>query len=191
LLRESWRSERGRKRAEDIAFRKMTFADFTTAQIVRWLAAGMRLRVQGWENRERPLTPAEDRLIEWLADDLRGAFVRGEQKPWLLLRLLEPGTVGYKDWKGTFTQMPLQRRGALAYVLGCYYLRTLKQPEKAREFFSEAAPVLLGIPRSMASDPLFLLDHLRHRLPAFEEATRGWVSSSPGDMRQLSLYKVP
>jgi hypothetical protein len=69
VLRDSWAIGQGRAATRRLAYRQMPFGEFVRAQIVRWVASGLRYGVGGWrpDGRVSDLTEGEERLIEDLA----------------------------------------------------------------------------------------------------------------------------
>ncbi|MBI1915280.1 MAG: protein kinase [Planctomycetes bacterium] len=152
VLRECWRSPRGREYARKLAFQSLPFREFTLVPgklvAAEWIAQGAFAG---------KLSAEEDALVWKLIEDAVASIPQGTLKQTQLL-LLGSTWKGYTNvfgWAGVRRALAPPLRGPIAYVFGQRYLRLGKQAE-ARDFFQTAhddAPANSGL-RRLAADGL-------------------------------------
>jgi tetratricopeptide (TPR) repeat protein len=140
VLREMWRTPRGRESARQIAFREVSFAE--TLRLPALLLISEYLH-QGALPAD--LTAEQDALLWQFAQDAYASYFAGKLGPALLLplSLAWKGTSGPFGWAGVAAGLEPPIRGPLAYVMGHRYLRLQKPAEAVKLFrtaFDDAPP---------------------------------------------------
>jgi WD40 repeat protein/tetratricopeptide (TPR) repeat protein/predicted Ser/Thr protein kinase len=135
ILREMWRSPRGRDYARQIALRNISLAEIL--QAVPRLLLLEAVRQGAWQG---PLAPEEDVLVWKLAGDYHADYVAGKINLGQLvpIGLTWKGTSGVLGWGSLAPSLPRAKRGPLAYVFGQRYARVLHKPAEAASFFRTA-----------------------------------------------------
>jgi WD40 repeat protein/tetratricopeptide (TPR) repeat protein len=134
VLREMWRTRRGRESARQIAFREVSFADTLRLPALllfsEWLHQGAL---------PADLTAEQDTLLWQFAEDAYARYFAGKLGTAQLLpmSLTWKGTSGAFGWASVAPTLDPSFRGPLAYVLGHRYLR-LKKPAEAAKLFRTA-----------------------------------------------------
>ncbi|HEX4612687.1 MAG TPA: serine/threonine-protein kinase [Urbifossiella sp.] len=122
VVRNAWRSPRGRELARRIATRELPFHEFLHAQIRLWLYEGLRLLTRG---SGAELSRDEDVVLWAVAENLREDWARGALSEDAAVRVLTfargPGLISPGQWPSVAQGLPPRLRGPLAYVLGRVY----------------------------------------------------------------------
>jgi tRNA A-37 threonylcarbamoyl transferase component Bud32 len=140
VLRETWRTPRGRDWARRLAFRQLSYAEYLQ---VPFFLVGAEFVHQG--ALPAKLSPQQDALVWKLVHDCHAAYVSGSISRRHVLSL---GTVwegfslpgfgfGWKEVDNSVLKKQPQIRGPLAYVFGHRSLR-LNRPRDAVTFFVTA-----------------------------------------------------
>jgi len=135
VLRDMWRTTRGRESARQIAFRDLPYNDFF--RLPMFLLASEELH-QGALLGE--LTSEQDKLIWQLVNDGFSRFAEGKLTIEQLGRLGSSwkGSTGIFGWAGVKDSLDRTLLGPTAYVLGHRYLNRLKKSQEAKAFFETA-----------------------------------------------------
>lgn len=134
ILRDMWRSQRGRDSARAIAILSLPYADYLQRPLFLMEAELIRQKAMSGTT-----TQEQDDLIWKLIVDGNAAHARDKlAAPQLLALLLTwKGTTGITGWASLKGSLEPELRGPLAYVLGHRYLR-LNKPTEAEDFFRTA-----------------------------------------------------
>jgi serine/threonine-protein kinase len=133
-LRNTWRSERGRQYARQIAFQGYFSKDCLRAEICLTVAEMIH---QGAVTGD--LSPEQGALIWQLVQDLYTGYVSGRitEAQLFQMALVWTGTTAFLAWESFAPMLDPSVRGPLAYVLGHRSLR-LAKPKAAVELFGTA-----------------------------------------------------
>jgi hypothetical protein len=135
VLREMWRTPRGRDYAAKIGFQSISFADIIAASPCLLLTELVR---QGaWQG---PYGADDEELFWGLTQDLFRSFAAAElgNAQLVALGLTWKGSSGFLGWGGLAPKLAPERRGRMAYIFGQRYARALHKPDEAAAFFRTA-----------------------------------------------------
>jgi hypothetical protein len=169
VFQQMWLSERGRRWAERMAYRDLSYAEYATTPALLTAAEYMRQRlVVG------PLAPGQDEVFWELAGGIHGAYLDGTigtMDLGLLYMMGWKGTIGAPNVDSTLLKKKFVRmRGPLAYVLGLHALRQPQAPQRA-----EAAGYF-----AIARDAAAKDDRLRRLAEAELDRLKTGKSNDPG-----------
>ncbi len=134
LLRDCWKTPRGKVIARQLVFQSVSFEEYVRAPAVLFGAELFRRDAFGGT-----LSPQQETLVWKLADDLMRGSMSGSLKEGQLLLVAATlkGVTNLFGWGGLQGSLSPSLRGPLAYVLGHRYLRRDNLAE-ARKFFEQA-----------------------------------------------------
>jgi tRNA A-37 threonylcarbamoyl transferase component Bud32/tetratricopeptide (TPR) repeat protein/ribosomal protein S27E len=135
VLRDAFRTPRGRQCARKLVFQEDPFAEFLRLPPMVLLYSMFRKGAFSDQ-----LTEQEESLAWQLAGETYAVVLQRStlnRSQVVQLGLVWIGTTGSLGWAGVAPKLDVQFRGPLAYVVGNRYLR-LKRPEDARMFFQTA-----------------------------------------------------
>jgi hypothetical protein len=138
VLRNMWRTKRGRVYAFDVTFQKLPTKLANDVQALLAVAEVLRQAVQGTPDLH-DLTPDEDKLIWDFCEDLYGSFQkRAITEPQILQAFMTyRGNNTAFGWQGLAPHLSANLRGPLAYTLGRNF-RHLKRPNDAKALLRTA-----------------------------------------------------
>jgi tetratricopeptide (TPR) repeat protein len=136
VLREMWRSPRGREWASRIAFRQMSFADQVRIPAVLLVVEMFRQRAFTGAS----TTPEQDEVAWNLVNQGFSRYMSGElgDPQAVSLAMTWKGVTAFVGWDALAPSLRPEFRGPAAYVFGQRYLRHLNQREQAARFFRTA-----------------------------------------------------
>ncbi|MBS0201699.1 MAG: protein kinase [Planctomycetes bacterium] len=135
LMREMWRTPRGRDVARRIAFQQGSLTDFVCLPFELLLYEVLR------ENAFGSVASSEQEELIWdLANQLAEGTAAGRISEGQLAQfaLTWKGTTNFLGWAGLAPSLTPQMRASSAYVFG-HRFRRLKQPDAARRMFQTTA----------------------------------------------------
>lgn len=134
VLREMWRSPRGRELARQMAFLDLAPREFFRQPAYLGVAEKFRQDVL----RQPPTAEQEAEIWEAITT-VGGAVLDREVRmnQMIQLGLAYKGTAGFLGWGGVAPALPPRLRAPAAYLLGLRYI-TLKDPKEAANFFRTA-----------------------------------------------------
>jgi tetratricopeptide (TPR) repeat protein len=135
IVRESWRTKRGRDYARRIAFDDLPLADKIRIPLILTITEALHQGAM-----PGPLTPQQDELLWHLAQDSFQAYTanRLTTAQSIQLAFTWKGTTNALGWGGIKNSLDDALRLPLSYVLGHRFVQ-LKKPKEATEFFRAAA----------------------------------------------------
>jgi len=156
VLREMWRTPRGRQSAEQMAFQTVTLAEYVRLPV--FVTAAEYVRQNGFGHELSP----EDETIVWdMAEQAFSAQQEGKIGATRLLQLglAWKGTTNAFGWGGVQGSLEPELRASIAYIFGHRY-RRLGKPAESASFFQTAeqdAPAD-SLVRRRARENLAMLD---------------------------------
>jgi hypothetical protein len=137
VLRKAWQSPRGQEYARRIAFRRLSFGEFTHTHFRLWLFEGLRLAVASDRGE---LSAAQDQLVWQLVQDAHSAYAARRLSEDAILDLVSVGMGqgGYTKWREAAAKLPAELRGPIAYVLARQYRLNLDRRDEAALFLGAA-----------------------------------------------------
>jgi tetratricopeptide (TPR) repeat protein len=134
LLRDCWKTPRGKVIARQIVFQDSSFAEYLRSPAVLFIAELFHRDAFGGS-----MTPQLETLVWKLADDMIRASTTGTLKEGQLLLVASTwkGVTNLFGWSGVQKSLPQSIRGPLAYVMGHRYMKR-DNPAEARKFFEQA-----------------------------------------------------
>jgi hypothetical protein len=139
VLRNMWRTPRGRENARKVALDQLPHDQQVTVQVLLTGAEIARRCIQGTDDLKTPLSAEEDELIWTYCKDLFDAYQKGtlDENRVVQLFVTFRGNNGGLGWKGLAPNIEPRLRAPLAYTFGCRY-EHLKRPEDAKTFLHTA-----------------------------------------------------
>ena len=168
ILNRAWASRRGRREAEGIVFRRISFRRFTSVPIRLWLFEGFKMAVAGRNAPEGSLANKEDDFLWELTEEVLDAFIAHklsgrdvvrtaalafgpDASPSLLgagARLsLQSGEVinpGFAGWQQVSADLLVHLRSPLAFILGRHYRLNYGDTADSRAFFQVTSETAAG-----------------------------------------------
>jgi hypothetical protein len=135
VLRRMWQTPRGRRCAEGIAFRSVSFAEVLRAPLL--LAAEQIIREQAFGNE---LSADQEAVVHDLVRDaftLYSTGKLGKQQAVQIGMTWKSGVTGFLGWGSVAPHLSPAVRGPLAYVLA-HRVRSLQMADKAAPFLRTA-----------------------------------------------------
>lgn len=119
ILNRSWSSDRGHDFAREIAFRELSFAEFSTLQIRLWLYETLTIAVAGPRGKEDRLTPQQKDFLWEFVDEACRDFRSGALAEATIvdLVLLGVGDKELKDFQIIAAGVPEKLRASIGYIL--------------------------------------------------------------------------
>jgi tetratricopeptide (TPR) repeat protein len=145
VMRNMWRSRRGREYARKLAFGALPDRLESDSQVMLTAAEIFRLAIQGTEDLSTELTPDEDALIWNLVEELFAEYKRGKLTEISAMQYYFAlmGRNNAVGWQALAPSLPPPFRGPLSYICGRRYVH-LNRLEDAKGFFrgavKDAAP---------------------------------------------------
>jgi hypothetical protein len=141
VLREMWRSPRGRELARRIAFRDLTFPDYVQAPVFLWAAETMHA-----DALPEQLSADQQALLDELIRELWSAAAHQRISSVQAIGLFQAwqGDLSWFGWSGATARLDPALRGPLAYI-GGHRMRRLSKPKADvirlfRTAWNDAAP---------------------------------------------------
>jgi tetratricopeptide (TPR) repeat protein len=139
ILRNMWRTPRGRQHARGLAFAQVPIKEEFTIQVVLTGAELMRRAIQGTDDLTIELGAQQEELNWHVCEDLFREWQEGKLMETQVVQicLTWAGSNTAFGWQAVAPTLKPNLRGPLAYVFGHHYTH-LKRPEDAKQFFRTA-----------------------------------------------------
>lgn len=135
VIRQAWRTPRGRETARKLAFRQAPMADFVRLPALVLIAETVRQGAFRSDWTDEQEAEVWRTLDETSQNFFRGAFDVSQA---VSIAMTWKGTTNFLGWGGLANRLPPEQRGRWAYLLA-HRLRTLGKNDEARSLLKTAA----------------------------------------------------